>query len=308
MPRKTPNSDTEHFGIFAVYNVAKGYPVMLNSTVGQPARSWEFLRSPVNLLAVRTTVRDLRKSGTSATLTRLFESNHVRDLKLIAGGASWIMLVGILVILAVFIHDVIPQNGAPSAASTPQIWKTIEDSLKTIAALIAIGGAVIAWVYRTASVRLGVVDLFASEITTLCRVGTIVDMGQRSIAAFDYVGSNAGPTKNGKKPPTQQRYTPHRFISEENYFPVFSGNAKDLEVLEANVVIHVTAFYTYMRWYVITFGKQETYSRLEPIERWHQIGARRGKILYTCYFWPTRRRETQSTIWLNTNPHMSKTL
>ena len=38
-----------------------------------------------------------------------------------------------------------------------------------------------------------------------------------------------------------------RFTSQESYFPVFEASVKDLQVLEANVVKHVTAFYTYMK-------------------------------------------------------------
>ena len=37
------------------------------------------------------------------------------------------------------------------------------------------------------------------------------------------------------------------FTSEENYFPVFENNTRDLQSLEAHVVINITAFYTYMK-------------------------------------------------------------
>ena len=38
-----------------------------------------------------------------------------------------------------------------------------------------------------------------------------------------------------------------RFTSQESYFPVFDASVKDLQALEADVVKHVTAFYTYMK-------------------------------------------------------------
>ena len=38
-----------------------------------------------------------------------------------------------------------------------------------------------------------------------------------------------------------------RFTSQESYFPVFDASVKDLQPLEADVVKHVTAFYTYMK-------------------------------------------------------------
>jgi hypothetical protein len=37
------------------------------------------------------------------------------------------------------------------------------------------------------------------------------------------------------------------FGSQEHYFPVFERNTRDLQTLEARVVINITAFYTYMK-------------------------------------------------------------
>ena len=39
----------------------------------------------------------------------------------------------------------------------------------------------------------------------------------------------------------------NRFTSQESYFPVFDVSVKELQALEADVVKHVTAFYTYMK-------------------------------------------------------------
>jgi hypothetical protein len=70
----------------------------------------------------------------------------------------------------------------------------------------------------------------------------------RSIGAFQSdtatVGSEADVLSNTLKSET---YTPQRFTSQENYFPVFESNSRDLQVLEASVVTNVTAFYTYMK-------------------------------------------------------------
>ena len=41
--------------------------------------------------------------------------------------------------------------------------------------VVGVVGAVIAWAYQSGSARLGVIDLFACEISTLCRVATVVD-------------------------------------------------------------------------------------------------------------------------------------
>jgi hypothetical protein len=101
---------------------------------------------------------------------------------------------------------------------------------------------------------LGVVDLFAYEITTLCRVGTIVDAAPRYIAAAQgrqpaEITSNCVNESGNRKPTTisVQTHAPYRFDSGENYFPVFESNSRDLRVLEAGVVTNVTAFYTYMK-------------------------------------------------------------
>jgi hypothetical protein len=91
---------------------------------------------------------------------------------------------------------------------------------------LAIFGAILSWAYQKGSNRLGVVDLFACEIDTLCRVVTVIEM-----------------VKNLTDSPA----VPQHFTSEENYFPILDGNTSDLQSLEANVVINITAFYTFMK-------------------------------------------------------------
>jgi uncharacterized membrane protein len=50
---------------------------------------------------------------------------------------------------------------------------------------VVVFGAILAWAYQVGSARLGVVDLFACEIDTLCRMTTIVDMVGRQVALFE---------------------------------------------------------------------------------------------------------------------------
>jgi hypothetical protein len=101
---------------------------------------------------------------------------------------------------------------------------------------VPIYGVIVGWAYQTASTRLGIVDLFACEISTLCRVGTIFDVGKR------YVGSyNAGPAA------ARASSASDKFVSQEEYFPVFQSNSRDLQQLEASVVNKITEFYTYMK-------------------------------------------------------------
>jgi hypothetical protein len=105
---------------------------------------------------------------------------------------------------------------------------------------IPIYGLIIGWAYQSASKRLGIVDLFACEIGTLCRVGTIFEIGKRYVERY-YKPSfeNGGAPKKGPASPA--------FVSKEEYFPVFQNNSRDLQLLEASVVNDITQFYTYMK-------------------------------------------------------------
>lgn len=67
-----------------------------------------------------------------------------------------------------------------------------------------------------------------------------MDSVPRSIQTFQHglpgrngAGSSVSPTRH--------------FTSEENYFPVFENNTRDLQALEARVVVNITAFYSYMK-------------------------------------------------------------
>src|ERR1700749_4790098 len=45
----------------------------------------------------------------------------------------------------------------------------------------------------------------------------------------------------------EKRGSSDDYTSEEDYFPIFDNNSKDLELLEALVVCHITQFYTFMK-------------------------------------------------------------
>jgi hypothetical protein len=191
----------------------------------------------------RKTLNQLRETGPdlpsdAATLIRLFRSRHVSDLKLIAGISVW-LLVGAIIVISSKIDF------------SNSFGKNIEAIGTPVITIFGVIGVVMGWVYRTASARLGIVDLFAYEITTLCRVGTTVDSARRYIAAFENNRStNITGALRGRPTLTSSKiedYVPYRFVSAENYFPVFDGNSRDLRVLEAGVVTNVTAFYTYMK-------------------------------------------------------------
>jgi hypothetical protein len=110
-----------------------------------------------------------------------------------------------------------------------------------VAPILTVFGAITSWIYLQGSGRLGVVDLFACEIGTICRICTITDVARRYVASYD-----ESATASGDATPSHEGHLSH-FTSEENYFPAFETNISSLQVLEARVVINITAFYTYMK-------------------------------------------------------------
>jgi hypothetical protein len=201
--------------------------------------------------------RLLRTDNQSATLDRLFVSQHVQDLQLI--GAAAIFLFYLIVMVAVLVAGgkVLHWIGANYAKDKLTIFSVlvgvsyyvslnIGKFLYSVWAAPVALGAALTWGYQVGSARLGVVDLFACEISTLCRVASAVDVVRQYVERFkqgpaESASSNAGGLSSVNS--SAQR----PFTSEENYFPVFASNSRDLEALEARVVIRITEFYTYMK-------------------------------------------------------------
>jgi hypothetical protein len=172
------------------------------------------------------------------TTDRLFVSKHVKDLRLIIAFALVAVVVALVfgvpgsLAYAWVFHD---RN------STSQVvLSALRGFVAFYAPILGIFGAVLAWAYQAGSARLGIVDLFACEIDTLCRVALVVDSVPRAIGAFRHGSPGRNAAGNSATP------TSH-FTSEENYFPVFENNTRDLQSLEARVVVNITASYTYMK-------------------------------------------------------------
>jgi hypothetical protein len=163
----------------------------------------------------------------SATIVRLGRSRHVADLRLI----FWTTIVMMVAAVAAVAGVCVLRPGTGTSA--------VSSCIPLIAAVGATGFGVLTWTYQSGSARLGIVDLFACEITTLCRVAIVVDMVQRQVDQFD-----SEPTTHVA---VQRDHASNGFTSQEQYFPVFDSTVKDLQSLEADVVQHVAAFYTYMK-------------------------------------------------------------
>ena len=178
-------------------------------------------------------------SPDSSSIRRFFKSAHVADLRLIAG-IAWLLVA---LILAIVIFPPATAAGTWGEFSDvghiklSNMVKFLDKFGPTLGVLLA----VIAWAYQKGSARLGVVDLFACEISTLCRVTTIVDAAKRYVDEYSREqASISGHTALTNAPATQ-------FSSSEEYFPIFDTNSRDLQYLEEEVVINITAFYTYMK-------------------------------------------------------------
>jgi len=189
------------------------------------------------------TVRDddkLTARESASSLFRFFRSKHVVDLK-----AIFVLIISILVfhLALAFYLSALDEHASHVAGSDSHTVDTY------FGAAVPIYGAIIAWAYLNAGKRLGVVDLFACEISTLCRVSTLFDVGRYYVAA--YLGD--GNIKD-KHPKVKHLATHHAtsgssgtFVSQENYFPIFDNNSSDLQSLEALVVGSITEYYTYMK-------------------------------------------------------------
>ena len=189
--------------------------------------------------------RHLQTGDQAATIDRLFNSKHVKDLQLIVAVALTILTLVFAFGLLFFVGNelVSPASGGPSSGWGILLHALVAGISKFIVffvPVLGVVGAVIAWAYQSGSARLGVIDLFACEISTLCRVATVVDTARRYAGKFDQPPTTAAETAGPRQPP-------HHFASQENYFPVFESNTRDLQTLEARVVINITEFYTYMK-------------------------------------------------------------
>jgi hypothetical protein len=189
---------------------------------------------------------ELSAEDAASTLFRFFRSKHVGDLRIAASLALILLGFDIVLVLA---YSAIPPISNSAIPNTPsiasghiiaQIANAIDALFKYAGPAITICGAIVAWAYVSASKRLGIIDLFACEISTLCRVGTIFDIGK--IYAKMY--SNGTATE---KQAAAKDIASSQFISQEQYFPIFEQNSSDLESLEALVVESITEYYTYMK-------------------------------------------------------------
>jgi hypothetical protein len=139
-------------------------------------------------------------------INRFCTSPHCRDLlviAIVAGGFS------VLALGACFV----------AAIKTPE----------ALIAVIGIALGAVGWAYQAANTRFGVVDIFAAEIATLCRVSAVSEFIPNSIRR--YCSGDDFP----------------KIDAMSDYIVIFNNHAKDLEILDGDVVRYVTQFYVYTK-------------------------------------------------------------
>jgi hypothetical protein len=184
---------------------------------------------------------DLTAAESASTLFRFFRSKHVGDLKLIFSLAILLFAIHIVIAILVAISVWVDERFFLPIDKNSPTADCFKFLISYTAPAVPIYGGIVGWAYLSASARLGIVDLFACEISTLCRVGTIVDVGKRYVEQ-----AKSFPDQHHIEtvlPPASSA----TFVSQENYFPIFASNSKDLQALEAMVVTHITEFYTFMK-------------------------------------------------------------
>lgn len=175
----------------------------------------------VGILGNRFFGKELKQTGPSLTFARLCTSRHVDDLQSIASMAILAAVGGIVCELAM-----------------SRDFTAMKDEIIFLGGLIATAMAALSWAYQAGSRRLGAVDLFASEISVICRVCLIIDFAKTSVASAEMAADAPG---------TQLPADVHfdKFTSREHYTPAFDTSIADLQSLDFDVVTHVTCFYTY---------------------------------------------------------------
>jgi hypothetical protein len=180
--------------------------------------------NPIRFVANYFFRRTLQERGPALTFARLCTSRHLEDLQWIA----FLMILLVLITLGIAIYSF--------HATSISMNSTVASALAAAAA------AVLNWTYQSGSRRIGAVDLFACEISVICRVCIVVNFAQSCVERAERphgASSDAGLAPEGGGSA--------KFTSEEHYTPVYDGQLSDLLPLDVNVVTYVTQFYTYRK-------------------------------------------------------------
>lgn len=186
--------------------------------------------NPISALAKSLFRRTLEEKGPSLTFARLCTSRHLQDLQwLVSIVLIWIVLLAVLVVTKL-IFDL-------------KILPSVDS--KYVTAVIGAGAAILAWTYQSGSRRIGAVDLFACEISVICRVFIVIDYAKLCVER-----ANKELEIIDRLPQVAKEHgelKPQKFTAEEQYTPAYDNHLSELEPLDVDVVTHVTQFYTYRK-------------------------------------------------------------
>jgi len=195
---------------------------------------------------------EVHRDDGAATLVRLVDSRHVADLRFLANSILLLFLVlAIGALVSNLAREIIPlMEQSRTIPTLPEdiawnyfkvVLSAILDTTKFVGSILPLTIGVCAWAYKSASARLGIVDLFSSEIGTLCRVMTIVGMVERCTSSYERMSQPQDPGAPANPVPAS------RFLSNEDYTSIYDGNAKSLQDLDVSVIADSTQFYTYYK-------------------------------------------------------------
>jgi hypothetical protein len=187
------------------------------------------------------------------TFDRLLHSMHVEDLHWLINASAIAAVGAIIVICVIWVTE---------RSNDPDLSHALVPGSALLAgfgAVLAGFGAISAWCYQTGSSRLGMVDLFACEITTLCRICTANGLADTCIQAF-----LADTTDRDTTIKMREQFL---FESSEKYTPFFDANSKELHSLSVKVLTNVTAFYTYWKATRDAFRKL---AKMQTDDGWHR--------------------------------------
>jgi hypothetical protein len=112
----------------------------------------------------------------------------------------------------------------------------------------------LSWVYQSGNNRLGTVDLFACEISAICRVSAVTYFAEESVGwarqheeSVRHVNGDICKEPVGEAKLHGKADLSGKFTSEEQYTPVYNNMLSELQSLDVNVVTSVTEFYTYQK-------------------------------------------------------------
>jgi hypothetical protein len=177
---------------------------------------------------------------TKDVMKRLMFSTHTKDIALVTIAS----LALLIILLVIWIG----------------IWVTEDHTKRTLSEIASVVGvlagaciAIIAWAYRTASQRLGVVDSIASNIFAILRISASLFVVQSVIWQYR----------------KEERGTDVFFISHEEYNITESINPNDIGFLRQDTIKRIHGFYITLRAYR---------DRALTLEKWYDKHAKMRDI------------------------------